>query len=350
MNKNAKLWMLPLAGSLAFAATGHAEETTPTLERANLDATNRLTLSLRFGLNITGKFTGIGGSFNPGATAGSGHYADGYVLTDVSGNFGGQSWYWGYQNASQVNASGPNSVDFHNYSAPGLANESSEKNPYVGLEVTYDYQIGVKEDWHHLAYGFEAAANYMPISFSTSSSFNGAISQQTDTYGYTAGTTPPGAPYSGSYEGPGFLINVPRTGTTTAVIPGATIETHQNLNANLWGFRLGPYLESPLTEKLSLHASGGFALGLLDANASWDETLTLPGSSLRSSGGGSNFEVLCGFYAGVDAVYHFDERWGVDVGAQFQNLGTYDHNFGGCSASLDLSKSIFIQAGLSYSF
>ena len=352
MNKNAKLWMLPLAGSLAFAAAARGQESTPTLERAYLDSTNRLTVSLRFGLNITGKFKGIGSSLNPANAPAPGKYADGYVLTDVSGNFGGQTWNWGYQNASQVGASGANSIDFHNYTASGFPKSSSgDDSPYIGCEVTYDYEIGVKEDWHHLAYGIEAAANYMPISFNTSSSYNGAINEQTDTYGYTSGTTPPGAPYAGSYDGPGFVINVPRIGTATTVIPGATLVSHQNFYANLWGFRLGPYVEAPVTEKLSLHASGGFALGMLDADASWTETLTVPGNgSTTTRGSGKNFEVLCGFYAGLDAIYHFNEKWGVDVGAQFQDLGTYDHNFGGRTAQLDLSQSIFIQAGVSYSF
>jgi len=350
MNKNAKIWMLLAAGSLALVAA-RAQESEPTLERAYPDSTNRLTVSLRFGLNITGKFKGIGSGLNPKSAPPSGQYADGYVLTDVSGNYGGQTWNWGYANAGQVDASAANSIDFHNYNSAAFPRESGSENnsPYIGCEVTYNYQLGVKEEWRHLAYGIEVAANYLPIDFNTGGSYAGAVNQQTDTYGYTPGTTPPGAPYAGSYQGPGFLINMPPVGSTT-VIPGATLEAHQHFYANLWGFRVGPYVESPLTEKILLNASGGFALGLMDASANWSETLSLPGGSITSRGSGEDFEVLYGFYAGVDALYHIDEKWSVVVGAQFQNLGTYDHNFGGRTASLDLSKSIFIQAGLSCSF
>lgn len=350
MNKNAKLWMLPVAGSLVFVAAARAQEPAPTLERAYQDSPNHLTVSLRFGLNISGKFKGIGNSLNPNSVPPAGQYADGYVLTDISGNFGGQTWYWGYQNPGQVNAAA-NSINFDNYSAPGFPKEeSADQSTYIGCEVTYNYELGVKEDWHHLAYGMEVAANYMPINFDSRVSYNGPVTQQTDTYGYTSGTTPPGAPYAGSYEGPGFLINVPRTGTATTVIPDATLATQQHFDANLWGFRLGPYFESPVTDKLDLHASGGFALGLLDANANWSETLSLPGSTLASQGTGKNFKVLCGFYAGVDAVYHLDKQWSLDIGAQFQDLGKHDYNYGGRTVELDLSKSIFIQAGFSYSF
>jgi hypothetical protein len=361
MNNNSKTWMLPAVGSLLFAAAAHAQQPPPAFERAYLDSTNRLTGSLRFGLNISGKFKGIGGNLNPGAPASNrrtGHgdpynYVDGYVLTDVSGNAGGQTWYWGYDNSSQVGASGANTIDFHRNTASNFPQQNSgDDSPYIGCELTYNHQLGAKEDWHHLRYGIEAAANYMPIDFNSGGTYNTTVNQTTDTYGYTAGTTPPGAPYQGGYGGPGFVLNANKLGTTTTAVPGATLEAHQHFNANLFGFRLGPYIEVPLTEKFSLHASGGFAAGLLDASANWKEVLTLPGGggTVTTQGGGNDFDVLYGFYAGVDAIYQFNERWSLDVGAQFQNLGTYDHNFGGRTAELDLSKSIFVQLGLSYSF
>ena len=93
-------------------------------------------------------------------------------------------------------------------------------------------------------------------------------------------------------------------------------------------------------------------MGLLDGEASWKETLALPGGagSLTSSGGGSDFSVLFGYYLGLNAAYQFTERWSVEAGVQYQNLGTYNHNFGGRMAELDLSKSLFVHAGIGYSF
>jgi len=40
----------------------------------------------------------------------------------------------------------------------------------------------------------------------------------------------------------------------------------------------------------------------------------------------------------------------LEAGVQFQDLGLYNHNFGGTSVELDLSKSIFLHAGVSFSF
>lgn len=362
MNKKQKIWMLPAAGSLllATAAAVNAAEPSP-LEQTAPESPNRLTGSLRFGLNISGKFKNPGGSLNPHAPTGNGqhtpkgdryNYDDGYVLPDNTGSLGGKTWYWGYNDASQVNASAANSIDFHRSTAANLpgANGGDVDTP-VGCELSYNYELGVKENWHHLHYGLEGAVNFMPINFDSGGTYNTTINQQTDTYGYASGTTPPGAPYQGGYSGPGFLLNSSPSSSVNA-IPGATITAHQHFESTLWGFRLGPYLEAPVTEKLSFHVSGGLAAGILDASADWKETVTLPmgGGSTTTRGSGSDTSVLWGYYVGADAIYRFNQRWGVDVGVQFQDLGTYDHNFGGRTAELDLSHSLFVQAGLSFSF
>jgi hypothetical protein len=363
MNKNQQVWLLPIAGSLLLATAAASSQDRPAyLERAdNLDSTNRLTGSIRFGLNITGKFLNPGGSLNSRNPAANGrrtpngnnyNYDDGYVLKDVSGNAGGQTWYWGYDNSSQVNASQANSIDMHRVTAPGLPGENSADTPSVGAEVSYDYMLGVKENWHHLRYGVEMAVNFMPFNFDTGGSYNTSIATRTDTYAYTSGTTPPGAPYQGSFGGPGFVIGSASVNSTTVFVPGANLNLSEHFNADLWGFRLGPYIEDPLTEKLSLHVSGGLAVGIVDANASWSETLTLPGGggSTTTSGNGSDTQVMWGYYIGLDAVYQFNDRWSVDADVQFQDLGTYNHNFSGRTAQLDLSQSLFVQVGVSYSF
>ena len=334
---------MPVCSTLLLATAVSAEQDLKTY----LDSTNRVTLSFRFGLNISGKFKGTGGILG-----GAGHYADGYVLTDVSGNAGNQTWYWGYQNASQVNASAPNSIDMHRYSAGGLTGENSgDDSPYLGAEITYNHEFGIKEDWHHLRYGLEVAFNFMPIEFNSGGLYS-AVSRITDTYGYTAGTTPPGAPYAGGYQGPNFVLNVPPINSSTALVPGASFLAQQHFDANLWGFRLGPYIEYPLSKKWNLHLSGGLAVGLLDAEANWKEKLTDPlnNVSITASGSGSDTSLLWGYYIGLEAAYQINKDWGIEAGVQFQDLGTYSHNFGGRVAELDLSQSIFVHVGVSYSF
>src|SRR6516162_3527482 len=111
MNHNQTVWMLPLAGSLFLVAASTRADEPAGLERDSLDSTNRLTGSVRFGLNISGKFTSPGGSLNTRAPMRNqqhtGHgdrynYDDGYVFPDNTGSHDGRTWYWGYNNPSQL--------------------------------------------------------------------------------------------------------------------------------------------------------------------------------------------------------------------------------------------------------
>jgi hypothetical protein len=346
-------------GLLLLATAVSAEQD----QQTYLDSTNRFTLSLRFGLNISSKFKGIGGSLNSSLMGANGrrtprgdayNYDNGYVLTDISGNAGNQTWYWGYDNSSQVNAVN-NTVSFDRTTA-SAANSSSgdaDSDPNTGFELSYDRQFGEKENWHNMRYGLEAAVNFMQLSLDNSSTFGANVSQQTDVYGYTPGTTPPSAPYQGSFQGPGFVLNVPRLSSSTTVIPDATVLAQDHFDANLWGFRLGPYVEFPFgkKEQFTLSLSAGLAAGLLDANESWKQTVSIPGNgSIISNGGGDDFETLWGFYAGLDADYQISKHWGVSGGVQFQDLGKYDHSFNGREVDLDLSRSLFFLVGVSYNF
>jgi hypothetical protein len=363
MNKIHNKLTLPVTGALLFATAVSAEQD----QQTYLDSTNRVTLSLRFGLNITGKFKGIGGKLNPlnglGASGGTRrtphgdpyNYDDGYVYPDISGSHDGLTWYWGYDNSS-TQVSGDD-ILFHRTTASGIPSQrDGDSGPNAGAELTYDRELGIKEDWHHMRYGIEAAVNYMPISFSDNFDSSVKLTQVTDAYPFTPGTTPPTAtpshPYQGSFGGPGFVIGSKPVSSTSTTIPGGKFGAQNSFDANLWGLRLGPYVEFPFSEKFSLHLSGGLAIGLLNGNASWGEMLTTPGKSRGAitRGGGDDLSLLWGFYVGADATYQFNKHWGVDAGVQFQDLGVYDHSFGGRGVEVDLSRSLFVQVGVSYSF
>ena len=160
MKKNNYQRAAAAAGLFAFAAAASAQSAQPVPSDGGIYqyATNRFTLSLRFGLNINAKFKGIGGSLNP-ANNPNGRYDDGYVLTDISGNVGGQTWNWGYDHSGQVNTVN-NTVSFNRTTAVANGSSSSGKSDddlTTGFELAYDRQLGVKEDWHNMRYGLELA-------------------------------------------------------------------------------------------------------------------------------------------------------------------------------------------------
>src|SRR5258706_7594292 len=109
MKKNQYNWAIQTAALFILAATASAQQNPG--DAVYQDSTNRLSLSLRFGLNINAKFKGIGGSLNPARYDGFGrktpdgaayNYDNGYVLTDVSGNAGGETPNRGYGHHAQV--------------------------------------------------------------------------------------------------------------------------------------------------------------------------------------------------------------------------------------------------------
>jgi hypothetical protein len=350
MKTNHYNWAIKAASLFLFAATAAAQ----TDDEVYSDSTNRVTLSLQFGLNINASFRGIGGGLNPSLNSGGGHYDNGYVLTDISGNAGGQSWYWGYDSSSQNNAAN-HTISFDRTTATAGGNPSASADNSAGtpgFELDYTRQLGAKADWHNLRYGFDSAVNFVPISINNNNTFSAVASKQTDIYSYTPGTTPPTAPYQGSYQGPGFVINVPASSSSVTPIP-STVSSQDNFDANLFGFHLGPYVELPFgkKEQFTLSLAGGLAIGLLDANESWKQTVTIPGNgTVNSTGSGNTFDVLWGWYVGANADYRLSEHWGVAGGVQFQDLGTYDHTFDGRQVSLDLSRSILVLVGVSYNF
>jgi hypothetical protein len=321
--------------------------------------TNRLSLSARLGFNISARFKGITSPSigippvprstpsQPGRPNGDLYnYDDGYVLTDVSENYGGQTWYWGYDNSVSQISDNTILLSRTTTTAGGGATGSFGDDPQVGAELTYNRFLG---KWGDARYGLEAAVDYLNISLRANDNFSSSATRVTDAYPFTPGTTPPATlsgPYQGSYQGPGFVIGDTPVSSSTVVVPGAIFTDKRRFEGDLWGFRLGPYLQVPLGEPVDLSLSAGLAVGLLDANASWAQTI---GNSTLS-GNGSEFEVLWGGYVSAAVTWYLSERWSLIGGAQFQTLGDYEHSFGGREVEVNLSNSWFVTLGLSYTF
>lgn len=323
--------------------------------RRDTDRLNRFSFNARFGMNISAKFKGASMSLTaPPRTTPDGsryNYDDGYVLTDVSGNAGGQTWNWGYDQPGQIAG---NTILMHRSTVSADAPSAKgvdEDDPQSGFEFVYDRELGKRDKLH---YGLEAAVNYMYLSTKDTSAFSGNVSRLTDAYPFTPGTTPPLTPpsYQGTFNGPGFVLgSTPVSSTTALIISGATIVDQRNYNADIWGFRLGPYAEYPLSEDLDLWFSGGLAVAMVDGSASWTETASIAGgSTVVGSGSGGDLGLLWGGYFSAKVSWQLSERWSAEGGVQYQNVGIYEHNYGGQVMQLDLSKSVFITVGLGYSF
>lgn len=321
------------------------------------DGTNRLTFSARLGFNISARFKSLNSLPAPHVSRTNPHgdaynYDDGYVLPDATGNFGSQTWYWGYDDSSRQ-IFGNNILMSRSTLAGGAPAVTVEDDPGYGAELAYNRLLLTRGQWR---FGFEVAANYLNLSLSDNGSVGANVLRTSDPYPFTPGTTPPAAtpasPYQGSFEGPAFVIgDTPGPAIQSIVANGATIFGQRQFDADVWGFRLGPYVELPNWKKLRLSVSGGLAVGYVDGKVSWSETASIGGvRGTTVSGSGHADDSLFGFYIGATAAWQFSERWSAVAGVQYQNLGTFSHTFGGREVELDLSKSLFVTFGVGFSF
>jgi hypothetical protein len=165
------------------------------------------------------------------------------------------------------------------------------------------------------------------------------------------GAVPPSPPHNGTFEGPGVPIADTPTRTMTTVPGGAAITGRRELDATLYGFRLGPYVEVPLSRKWALHFSGGLALADVDSDFRFTETVTIANlPPVNHSGKSSNNEWLVGGYVAGSVSYALSDALGLFAGAQFQDLGRTSQRASGEQAVLDLSEMVAVSVGLSYAF
>jgi hypothetical protein len=347
MKKHSAILGLLLA-SRAFAAENDA----PDLNQCK----DRLTLSARFGFNVSAKFaprlTPDGLAYN---------YLDGYVLRDSTGDFDptgtfpGVTQNWGYDNSTRQRDGSAPVGGFPTVSMTRLASgadpftDKFDDDPSLGFELVYARRLCVRDQWH---FGVEAAVNFTSIGISESGTTSG--SGVRDAYQYFPGTSPPnspnanGEPYQGRFDQAGIVISdTPASSTPVPV----SVAAQRKFDADLWGFRLGPYVERQLSRRWAVNLAGGLAVAIVDGNASWSQTLTVSGvTDPTYSGHAKDCDVLWGWYVGGNITWHMDRRWDVTGGVQYQDVGIYRQNVGARRAELDLGQSIFVSIGISRRF
>lgn len=315
--------------------------------------TNRFGFSPRLGFNMSVQIRNLGASM-PGTVSsrmtpdGSLYnYEDGYLLTDSSGNMSGQTWNWGYDNSSSQ-VSGNSVLLSRSTVAEGASTAVEDVGPVPGIEALYRRHLGVRGD---IRIGMEAAANFQRISFNSLANTTVTVNRMTDAFPFTAGPTPPptatpSMPYQGTYAGPGFLITDTPSSSTTADVSGVPLSSQNAVDANLMGFRIGPYLELPVGNRLLASVSFGLAGAYVDTSLTWTDQL----GSVSTSGSGSHGQFLVGFYVNGELQWHVSDRWSVFGAVQVQNIGRYENAFSARTVDLNLQESVFATLGVALDF
>lgn len=302
-----------------------------------------------FGLQA--KFGGLGNfgtafPVQPIAPGTNYQYDDGFVFVDSSGNLLGQTWNWGYQNSSQVSGN-QIALSLASSNADASARESDEIAQGIDLHAYYSIgtiMLGGKES----TWGIRAGLHYGRADISNGGSLNTATTILTDTYTVVSGSVP-GAPYSGSFGGPGSRVDdtpVRSIADGTGLVTG-----NRDLDVHLTTLSLGPYLEIPVAPKFSLALEGGFSAALAHGSYDFDSATTLPGlGTINSSGSDSDTRILPGLYAGLTALYQIDEAWSLQFAARYQYLDNFTLQDNGSTATLSFDSAFILSLGISHAF
>jgi hypothetical protein len=314
-----------------------------------LGAVSAMNLRAEFSMSGTAPPASLGNL--PG---GGMRYDDGYVGSDATGNAGGLTSYWGYDNASQIQGVGnAQTLQYHDTksiaSASSSFGSSREDNGVdFGLDVGYG---GVLTLWKKTLIGWELGFTYLPVSFQDNRAFATKIKRSTFSYGAPQ-TIVPGFPYSGGSSGIGPLIS--STGTE---LPGlsevdGSLTGKRELDTTLYNLKLGPTFYWDLSRRIALQAGAGGAVGLLKGNYSFQEVSRANGETLTRSlkGGFGSTDLVYGGYAGVNLLWHTAEKADIFVGAQYLRLGSVTYSQAGRQAKVEFNNGIYLTAGINWPF
>jgi hypothetical protein len=311
------------------------------------DWTRHFRIGALVGMNISASFKESGAFNLSGNNPAAGVFDDGYVLEDQTGNAGGYTGYWGYNNASQYDAVAQ-TLQMHSttsYSTTGSAN--ADGGLFPGFEMAYGDNLWY---WKHARVGWELGFGLLPIDISENSSMSATVNQTTYTFD-TGGIVMPPAPYPGGFSGQGEPI-IATNYTSSASQSSGTVTSTHSLDVMLYTLRLGPSFYWDLTEHVGMSLGAGPAVGIVSGDYKYNETITAGGVSARNTGKIGGTDVTFGGYVNGTLMYHVQSNGNADifVSAQYMPMGDATISGGGREGRLKLGRQLCFSAGINWPF
>ncbi len=335
---------LTLAGVTLVVCSAEAQE--DWTKRFRIGATAAFNISADF--SSTGTFDVQGNGPGPTGTPGQNHYYDdGYVRVDNTGNAGGYTSYWGYEDASQYNAAArtltfQSTTSFSQSQTTGTIDDA----PYFGFDMAYGTTI--TEAWNG-ALGWELGFTLLPIRISGSDS-SPTIGTRTIHRFSTGGITVPQAPYNGTAGGSGPVISDVATGVPDEESTG-TLHGNRDLDSMLYNIRLGANSRWNLGGRWSMSAGLGFATGIVVSDYSFKETVVYDlGGTSNDSGSYSSTDFVFGGYGELMVYCQVEKSGELYLGGQYMGMTRVSMSDQGRNAELDLSGGIYVTAGFHWAF
>jgi hypothetical protein len=270
-------------------------------------------------------------------------YDDGFVNIGAATPGTGLTTNWGYNSSSQnqggnltFSRAGGERRDVYGSSGTHSASWSKGKDTDVGPYLELSYSVPIRK-------GMTIGAGVSFMSTSIDRSRGGLTTfsqnQTVDVYNVTAvdtyrlgGVIPPLSPYTGSYAGPGPLINnTPDNQSYTETISNTLTANFidsisEQFDMNLHTLGIGGQMEWWPSPQSFLQAGAGVAVNIADWSASRDERVlqsmngaaaTEHSRQVYDSGGD---DILLGFYLQATVGWQINVSWSV------QAFGRYDWN------------------------
>ena len=297
---------------------------------------NRLAVSYLAGFNIKADFSNIGHPSGYPASANGVSYSNGFSGVDSTGNAGGLTTYWGFQSSSQA----VHDSLLLKASGNGRLGTDSGNDFNHGTEILYGRRLGkvAASNW-----GLEGSFGFTDVDVHSDSLASPNVLRN-DAYSL-GGIVLPSAPYSGpQIAGAGVPL------LSTSPVPISTT-VRSAIDAQLYAFKIGPFVEVPLSAKCELTISGGFAFAIVDSKASSSELAYVGGAAyipdVQSS---TRSDTVYGGYISALVGYKITPRWEIFTGMQYRGMGAFDQAVADKAVRIHLAGAYFWSSGIQWNF
>jgi hypothetical protein len=309
--------------------------------------TKHFRLGMQVTLNIDADFS-IGGVFD--VPFEEGRYSDGYVFDDDLGSPGGDTTFWGYQNASQYNEM-DEAITFQrieSFEVTGSSEQHSADNPYIGIDLAYGGPI---RRWREALIGWEVGYSFLPIRIADRRRLAATIGHRTVRHD-TTGVEIPAAPYEG---GPSGVEQPPISldpFSNDLAFPVGTVTGSREIDVGLHNLKFGPTIHYEFARRWAVQGSAGGALGFITGDYVFNETVTPTSGGLTTQNIGKigMSEFVYGGYANGLVLFHVEPHGDIYAGVQFMSLSGTEVNEGGRRARLNLGAAFSFLIGVNWPF
>lgn len=313
------------------------------------DWTRHFRIGALVGMNISANFSRSGTFGISGNNPAQGIYDDGYVRVDNAGDPLGHTYYWGYNNPSQLNGT---TLSMHAASSFSTAGSGEESGVFPGFEMAYGDNLWY---WKHARVGWELGFGLLPIQISDSQSMSATVSQTTynfdvsNPYGAPLPGSGSGTPYQGGPNGPGYQIPDQPASVVSTNVAG-TVTGKQTLDVMLYTLRLGPTFYWDLTEHVGMSLGAGPALGIVSGDYKYDETITAGAVSAHNEGRFGATDLVYGGYVNATVMYHAVANGDIYAGVQYMPMTDATFSNAGRDGRLNLNGQVYFTIGINWPF